>query len=68
MIQDNTLNVKFPNSQLNKLNSGIKSSVGVNLNLSSNVIGDFDIRLIFHINYYQIIHSFWESIWKWFIS
>ena len=40
MTQYNTLNVKFSNSQLNKLKSGIKNSIEVILNLSSNVIGN----------------------------
>ena len=40
MTQYNTLNVTFPNSQLNKLKSGIKSITEVALNISSNVVGD----------------------------
>ena len=40
MIQYKTLNVKFSNSQLNKLNSAIKNGTEVTLNLSSNVVGD----------------------------
>ena len=40
MTQYNTLNVKFPNSQSNKLKSGKKNSAEVTLNLSSNVIGN----------------------------
>ena len=40
MTQYNTLNVKLSNSQLNKSKSGIRHSTKVNLNLSSNVIGD----------------------------
>ena len=38
MTQYNTLNVKFSNSQLNKLKSGIKNETKVTLNLSSNLI------------------------------
>ena len=38
MTQCDTLNVKFFNSQLNKLKSGIKSETEVTLNLSSNLI------------------------------
>ena len=38
MTQHNTLNVKFSNSKLNKLNSVIKNGNEVTLNLSSNVI------------------------------
>ena len=40
MAQYNNLNVKLPNSQLNKLKSRIKNEIGVTLNLSSNVVGD----------------------------
>ena len=40
MTQYNTLNVKLSNSQLNKLKSRIKNDTEVNLNLSSNVIGN----------------------------
>ena len=39
MTQYNTLNVKFSNSQLNKLNSG-KNGTEVNLKISSNVVAD----------------------------
>ena len=39
MTQCNTLNVNLPNSQLNKLKSGMKNGIEVTLNLSSNVIG-----------------------------
>ena len=35
-----TLDVTLPNSQLNKLKSGIKNGTEVTLSLSSNVIGD----------------------------
>ena len=34
MAQYNNLNVKLPNSQLNKLKSRIKNEIGVTLNLS----------------------------------
>ena len=40
MTQYNILNVKFSNSQLNKLKSRVKSGSEVTLNLSSNVIGN----------------------------
>ena len=40
MTQYNYVNAKLPNSQLNKLKSGIKDCPEVTLNLSSNVIGD----------------------------
>ena len=38
MTQYNTLNVKLPNSQLNRIKSAIKNGNGVTLNLSSNLI------------------------------
>ena len=40
MTHCNTLNEKLSNSQLNKLKSGIKNGTEVNLNLSSNLIGN----------------------------
>ena len=40
MTQYNTLNVKWSNSQLNKLKSGIKNGAEVTLKISSNVVGD----------------------------
>ena len=40
MTQCNTLNIKLPNLQLNKLKSGIENGTEVALNLSSNVIGN----------------------------
>ena len=40
MTQYNTLNVKLSNSQLNKLESGIKNGTEVTLKISSNVVGD----------------------------
>ena len=40
MDQCSTLNVKFHNSQLNKLKPGIKNSTEVTLKISANVVGD----------------------------
>ena len=40
MTQYNTLNLKLPNSQINKLKFGIKNGTEVTLKLSSNVVGD----------------------------
>ena len=40
MTQSNTLKVKFSNSQLNNLKSGIKNGTEVTLNHSSNLIGN----------------------------
>ena len=42
MTQHNTLNVRLSNSQLFKSKSGVKNSTEATLNLSSNVIGDFN--------------------------
>ena len=41
MTQYNSLNLKFSNSQLNKLKSAIKSGTDVILRLSSNMIERF---------------------------
>ena len=40
MTQYNTLNVKLSNSQLNKLQSGIKNGTEVTLKISSNAFGN----------------------------
>ena len=40
MTQDNSLNIKLSNSQLNKLKSAIKNETGVVLKLSLNIVGD----------------------------
>ena len=40
MAQYNTLNAKLSNSQLNKLNSGIRNCTEVTLSLSLNMIAD----------------------------
>ena len=40
MTQHISINVKWSNSQLHKLKSGIKNSTEITLNVSSNVIGD----------------------------
>ena len=40
MTQYKTLNVKLPNSQLNKLKSGIKIGTEETLKISSNIVGD----------------------------
>ena len=42
MTQHNTLNVKLSNSQLSILKLGIKNVIQVTLNLSSNVVGDYN--------------------------
>ena len=47
MTQYNTLNAKFSNSWLNKLKSGRKNVSESTLNLSSNLIGDFNDEIKF---------------------
>ena len=47
MTQYNSLNVKLPNSQLNKFKSAIKNETEVVLRLSSNMIGDSDDKINF---------------------
>ena len=42
MTQFNNIDIKLSNSQLNKLKLGIKKVTEVTLNLTSNVICDFD--------------------------
>ena len=42
MTHYNTLNVKLSNSQLSKLKSKIKNGTKVTLNLSSNLIGNYN--------------------------
>ena len=42
MTQCNTLNIKLPYSELNKLKSGIKIGSEVTLEISSNVFGNSD--------------------------
>ena len=41
-----TVNVKFYNSQLNQLKAGIKNGTEVTLNLSLNVVGDTNDKII----------------------
>ena len=40
MTQYNTLNVKLPHSQINKLKSEIKNCNDLTLEISSNIVGD----------------------------
>ena len=42
MTQYNTLNVKLYNPQLNQLDSAIKNKTKLTLNLSSNIVRDFN--------------------------
>ena len=41
------LNIKLPSLQLNKLKCGIRNNTELNLNLSSNVIGDSNDQVSF---------------------
>ena len=52
MIQHSILNMKFSNSQLKKLKSGIKNDTEVTLNLWSNAIAILMMIIIFQISYY----------------
>ena len=45
MTQCNSLNVKLPNSQLNKLESAIKNKIEVVLRLSLGIVGDDEISV-----------------------
>ena len=47
MTQYNSLNVKFSNSQLNKLKSGIKNGTEVTLHFLSNAIGNSNDEINF---------------------
>ena len=47
MTQYNTLNVKLPNSQLNKSKSGIENATEVTFNLSSILIGNYNDEINF---------------------
>ena len=48
MAQDNSLNVKLSNLQLNKLKSAIKYKTEIFLILSTNMIGNYDDKTNFH--------------------
>ena len=52
MTQYNMLNIKSSNSQLHKLKSRIKNETEVTLNISSNLIGNFNDATSFLHNYY----------------
>ena len=47
MTQYSTLNIKLSNSKLSKLKSGIKNDTEVTVNISSNVVSDFNDQNIF---------------------
>ena len=46
-MNQNNLTVKLSNSQLNKLESGMENGTKVTLNLSSNVIADYNDKTNF---------------------
>ena len=52
MTHYNTLKIGLSNSQLNKLNSGIKNGTEVTLKPSLNVVGDSKGENSFRINFY----------------
>ena len=47
MIQRKVLKVKLLNSQFNKLESGTKNDTGLTSNISSNVVGNSNIKTYF---------------------
>ena len=47
MTQYSTLNIKLSNSKLSKSKSGIKNDTEVTVNISSNVVSDFNDQNIF---------------------
>ena len=58
MTQYNTLNVKLPYSQLDKLKSGIKNVNELTLKISSKLLGILMMRIIFYIICFQLTHKF----------
>ena len=50
MTQYNMLNITLSNSQLNKLKPGLKNGTETALSLSSDVIGNIMMKLIYYIN------------------
>ena len=52
MAQYNSLNVELSNSQLNKLRYAIKNETQVVFRLSSNMIGDSEVKSIFGMSSY----------------
>ena len=56
MTQHNSVIVKLSSSQLNKLKSAIKTATEVTLPISSNMVGDSNVRLISHINNNCYLH------------
>ena len=51
MIQYNTLNVKLPNSELNRLKQRIKIDSQVTINFSPHVVDGSNEETDYHINY-----------------
>ena len=58
MTQYNTLNVKLPNLQLDKLKSAIKNGTRVTLNPSSNIVGDSNVQLLFNTQVSKLRKAF----------
>ena len=60
MIQDNSLNVKLSNSQLNKLKSSIKNETDVALRILSNMVGNSNDKTNFPhellLTYRQVVN------------
>ena len=52
MAQCKMLNVKFSNSELDKLKPGIKIVTEVTLNILSNLMESSNDEVLFEINYY----------------
>ena len=52
MNQYNSLNVKLPNLQFNKLKSATSNKIEIVLRLSSNMIGNSIDETHFYMNYY----------------
>ena len=68
MAQYNSLNVKLPNSQLNKLKSAIKNETEVVLRLSSNMIGNSDDETNFPHKLLLANREVWRNLRKIFVN
>ena len=58
MTQCNTLKVKLPNLQVNRLKPVIKISTEVTFKLLSNVVDNPMMRKILQISHYWLLHNF----------
>ena len=71
MTQNNTLNVKLSNLQLNKLKLGIKNGTEVTLKRSSNIVGDSNDENNFPRKFSFTntqVSKLGKAFAKWFIS